>query len=78
MLEQLDLIGVRLSLQRQLWTQPQLRAVSRRRRASRRRRLSGIVLGPPYPMPIGSIGSTRDRALARLRDDRQLANAVKP
>jgi hypothetical protein len=49
MFEQLDLIGVRLSLQRQLWTQPQLRAVSRRRRASRRRRLSGIVLGPPYP-----------------------------
>ena len=29
-------------------------------------------------MPIGSIGPTRDRALARLRDDRQLANAVKP
>ena len=49
MFEQLDLIGVRLSLQRQLWTQAQLRAVSRRRRASRRRRLSGIVLGPPYP-----------------------------
>lgn len=29
-------------------------------------------------MPIDSIGPTRARALARLRDDRQLANAVKP
>ncbi|MEN3285671.1 MAG: hypothetical protein V7607_6811 [Solirubrobacteraceae bacterium] len=49
MFDQLDLIGVRLSLQRQLWTQPQLRAVSRRRRASRRRRLSRIALAPPRP-----------------------------
>jgi hypothetical protein len=49
MFDQLDLIGVRLSLQRQLWTHPQLRAVSRRRRASRRRRLSRIALGPPHP-----------------------------
>jgi hypothetical protein len=56
MFEQLDLIGVRLSLQRQLWTQPQLRAVSRRRRASRRRRLSRVVLGSPYPL-----GHRRDR-----------------
>jgi hypothetical protein len=48
MFDQLDLIGVRLSLQRQLWTQPQLRAVSRRRRASRRRRLSRIALAPPH------------------------------
>jgi hypothetical protein len=48
MFQQLDLMGVHLSLRRQLWTQPQLRAVSRRRRASRRRRLSGIVIAPPY------------------------------
>jgi hypothetical protein len=41
-----DIPGVHLSLQRQLWTQPQLRAV-RRRRASRRRRLSA-VLAPPH------------------------------
>jgi hypothetical protein len=46
MLPQFDIPGVRLSLQRQLWTQPQLRAVSRRRRASRRRRLSRITLAP--------------------------------
>jgi hypothetical protein len=49
MFHQLDLAGIRLSLQRQLWTQPQLRAVTRRRRASRRRRLSGLVLAPPRP-----------------------------
>ena len=49
MFEQLDLVGVRLSLQRQLWTHAQLRAVSRRRRASRRRRLSRAALGPRYP-----------------------------
>jgi hypothetical protein len=49
MFEQLDLIGVRLSLQRQLWTQPQLRAASRRRRAFRRRRLSRIALAPSHP-----------------------------
>jgi hypothetical protein len=52
MFDQLDLIGVRLSLQRQLWTQSQLRAVTRRRRAARRRRLSGIVLAPPHPFRI--------------------------
>jgi hypothetical protein len=46
MFPQFDIPGARLSLQRQLWTQPQLRAVSRRRRASRRRRLSA-VLAPP-------------------------------
>jgi hypothetical protein len=50
MFDQLDLIGVRLSLQRQLWTHPQLRAVTRRRRVARRRRLSGIVLAPPHPI----------------------------
>jgi hypothetical protein len=49
MFEQLDLVGVRLSLQRQLWTHAQLRAVSRHRRASRRRRLSRAALRPPYP-----------------------------
>ena len=27
-------------------------------------------------MPVGSIGPTRDRALARLRDDHDLARAV--
>jgi hypothetical protein len=48
MFDQLDLIGVRLSLQRQLWTHAQLRAVSRRSRALRRRRLGAIVLGPPH------------------------------
>jgi hypothetical protein len=42
-----DIPGARLSLQRQLWTPPQLRAVTRRRRASRRRRLS-TVLAPPH------------------------------
>jgi hypothetical protein len=47
MLPQFDMPGVRLSLQRQLWTHAQLRAVSRRRRASRRRRLSA-VLAPPH------------------------------
>jgi hypothetical protein len=41
-----DIPGVHLSLQRQLWTQPQLRAASRRRRTARRRRLSA-VLGRP-------------------------------
>jgi hypothetical protein len=40
-----DIPGVHLSLQRQLWTQPQLRAV-RRRRASRRRRLSAVLAQP--------------------------------
>jgi hypothetical protein len=50
---QFDIPGVRLSLQRQLWTHAQLRAVSRRRRAARRRRLSA-VLAPPHRL--------RDRA----------------
>ena len=49
MFPQFDIPGVRLSLQRQLWTHPQLRAVSRRRRASRRRRLARITLGAAYP-----------------------------
>ena len=54
----------------------------------RQRRVMALLLMTPSPshwhvaqqtgMPIGSIGPTRDRALARLRDDRQLANAVKP
>jgi RNA polymerase sigma factor (sigma-70 family) len=29
-------------------------------------------------MPMGSVGPTRDRALARLREDRELASAVRP
>ena len=47
---------------------------------------SGLVLSTPAPtyeqlstrleMPVGSIGPTRDRALARLRDDADLARAV--
>jgi RNA polymerase sigma factor (sigma-70 family) len=55
---------------------------------ARQRRVVDLLLMTPSPsfwrvaeqtgMPIGSIGPTRDRALARLRDDRQLANAVKP
>jgi hypothetical protein len=49
MFPQFDIPGVRLSLQRQLWTRPQLRAVSRRRRASRRRHLSRIALAPHHP-----------------------------
>jgi RNA polymerase sigma factor (sigma-70 family) len=54
----------------------------------RQRRVMALLLMTPSPshwhvaqqtgMPIGSIGPTRDRALARLCDDRQLANAVKP
>jgi hypothetical protein len=43
-----DIPGARLSLQRQLWTPPQLRAVNRRRRASRRRRRLSTVLAPPH------------------------------
>ena len=50
MYPQFDIPGVRLSLQRQLWTRTQLRAVSRRRRAARRRRLSS-VLAPPHRLP---------------------------
>ena len=55
---------------------------------ARQRRVMALLLTTPSPshwrvaeqtgMPIGSIGPTRARALARLRDDRQLANAVKP
>ena len=55
---------------------------------ARQRRVMALLLMTPSPshwrvaeqtgMPIGSIGPTRARALARLRDDRQLANAVKP
>jgi RNA polymerase sigma factor (sigma-70 family) len=55
---------------------------------ARQRRVMALLLMTPSPshwrvaeqtgIPIGSIGPTRDRALARLRDDRQLANAVKP
>ena len=55
---------------------------------ARQRRVMDLLLMTPSPshwhvaqqtgMPIGSIGPTRARALARLRDDRQLANAVKP
>jgi len=45
MLPLFDIPGVHLSLQRQLWTQPQLRAV-RRRRASRRPRLSALLARP--------------------------------
>jgi hypothetical protein len=47
MFHQFELIGVRLSLQRQLWSRPQLRAASRRRRTLRRRRLQAAVLAPP-------------------------------
>jgi RNA polymerase sigma factor (sigma-70 family) len=55
---------------------------------ARQRRVTDLLLMTPSPsywrvaeqtgMPIGSIGRMRDRALARLRDDRQLANAVTP
>jgi RNA polymerase sigma factor (sigma-70 family) len=55
---------------------------------ARQRRVMDLLVMTPSPsyrhvaeqtgMPIGSIGPTRDRALARLRDDRQLANAVNP
>jgi hypothetical protein len=47
MFHQLELVGVRLSLQRQLWPRPQIRAMTRRRRAIRRRRLQAIALAPP-------------------------------
>jgi RNA polymerase sigma factor (sigma-70 family) len=55
---------------------------------ARQRRVMALLLITPSPshwhvaqqtgMAIGSIAPTRDRALARLRDDRQLANAVNP
>jgi hypothetical protein len=47
MYHQFELIDLRLSLPRQLWSRPQLRAASRRRRALRRRRLQAAVLAPP-------------------------------
>jgi hypothetical protein len=47
MFPQFELVGVRLSLQRQLWSRPNVRAMSRRRRALRRRRFQGSVLAPP-------------------------------
>ena len=52
----------------------------------RQRRLMAALLAMPSPsyqrvaqqtgMPIGSIGPTRERAIGRLREDPQLANAV--
>jgi hypothetical protein len=47
MFHQFELVGVRLSLQRQLWPRPHIRAMTRRRRAIRRRRLQAIALAPP-------------------------------
>jgi hypothetical protein len=47
MYHQFELTGLRLSLPRQLWSRPQLRAASRRRRALRRRRLQAALLAPP-------------------------------
>jgi hypothetical protein len=50
MFHQFDLIGLRPSLQRQLWSSgPQVRAASRRRRALRRRRLQAAVFAPARP-----------------------------
>jgi DNA-directed RNA polymerase specialized sigma24 family protein len=56
------------------------------RLSGRQRVLLSSMLATPAPtyeqlstrlaMPIGSIGPTRDRALARLRDDPDLARAV--
>jgi RNA polymerase sigma factor (sigma-70 family) len=53
---------------------------------SRQRRLLSSMLTCPAPsyeqistrldMPVGSIGPTRDRALARLREDRELVRAL--
>jgi RNA polymerase sigma factor (sigma-70 family) len=53
---------------------------------SRQRRLLSSMLTSPAPsyeqistrldMPVGSIGPTRDRALARLREDRDLLRAL--
>jgi hypothetical protein len=47
MLHQFELIGVPLPLQRQLWSRPNVRAMTTRRRRALRRRLQGIVLAPP-------------------------------
>ena len=57
-----------------------------RRLSGRQRRLVTSMLASPAPtyqrlsslldMPVGSIGPTRERALARLRDDAQLGRAV--
>ena len=54
----------------------------------RQRRLMTSLLDTPAPsyrrvareadMPLGSIGPTRDRAIARLREDRELVRAVQP
>jgi RNA polymerase sigma factor (sigma-70 family) len=54
----------------------------------RQRRLMTSLLATPAPsydhvaqhagMPLGSIGPTRDRAIARLRQDPQLLEAVQP
>jgi DNA-directed RNA polymerase specialized sigma24 family protein len=54
----------------------------------RQRHLLTSLLASPSPtyervavalaMPMGSIGPTRDRALARLRVDPELASAVRP
>jgi hypothetical protein len=49
MFHQFELVGVRLSLQRQLWPRPDIRAMTRRRRAVRRRRLQAVVLAPSRP-----------------------------
>jgi DNA-directed RNA polymerase specialized sigma24 family protein len=56
------------------------------RLSGRQRVLLASMLSTPAPtyeqistrleMPVGSIGPTRDRALARLRDDPDLARAV--
>ena len=56
------------------------------RLSGRQRVLLTSMLASPAPtyeqlstrleMPVGSIGPTRDRALARLRDDPDLARAV--
>jgi RNA polymerase sigma factor (sigma-70 family) len=53
----------------------------------RQRRLMTSLLATPAPsysrvaqqadMPLGSIGPTRDRAIARLREDRELVEAVR-
>jgi len=53
----------------------------------RQRRLMTSLLTTPAPsyrrlaqqadMPLGSIGPTRDRAIARMREDRQLVEAVR-
>jgi RNA polymerase sigma factor (sigma-70 family) len=62
--------------------------VAVQRLPSRQRHLLASLLTSPSPtyervalklaMPMGSIGPTRDRALARLREDPELASAVRP